>query len=118
MGSTFSVVLYGEDRNKLEAASEDAFDEVRRLDSLLSNYKPESEWSRVNNDAGKMPVAVSGELYDLLTACLNYSRNSRRCIRLTLPCGPEKITQYYHRYSNLKILAGSLPLIKNTPMPK
>src|SRR3954470_925083 len=62
MGSTFSVVLYGEDRNKQEAASEDAFGEVRRQDSMLSNYKPESELSRLNRDAGHSPVAVSEEL--------------------------------------------------------
>ena len=51
MGSTYSLVLYDEDRNKMEAASDDAFDEARRLDRLLSNYQPESEWSRVNREA-------------------------------------------------------------------
>jgi len=41
MGSAYSLVLYGEDRARLEAASEDAFEEVRRLDRMLSNYRPE-----------------------------------------------------------------------------
>jgi len=84
MGSTYSVILYGEDRNKLEAASEAAFDEARRIDLLLSNYKPESEWSKVNREAGEHPVQVSKELFDLLTACINYSRKSEGTFDITV----------------------------------
>jgi thiamine biosynthesis lipoprotein len=76
MGSTYSLVLYGEDRAKLEAASDDAFEEVRRLDRLLSNYRPESEWSQVNRYAAERPVKVSAELFQLLSACVEYSRES------------------------------------------
>jgi thiamine biosynthesis lipoprotein len=84
MGSTFSLVLYDEDRNKLEAASADAFAEVRRLDSLLSNYKPESEWSLVNRDAARRPVPVSAELFALLTDCVNYSAESQGTFDITV----------------------------------
>ena len=76
MGGPFSVVLYGDDRDRLESAVEDAFDEVRRLDQLLSNYRPGSEWSKVNRLAGAGPIAVSKELYDLLAACQEYSRQA------------------------------------------
>jgi thiamine biosynthesis lipoprotein len=76
MGSTYSLVLYGEDRAKLEMASEDAFEEVRRLDHLLSNYRPESEWSQVNRYAAERAVKVSAELFQLLSACVEYSRQS------------------------------------------
>ena len=76
MGSTYSLVLYGEDRTKLEGASEEAFDEVRRLDGLLSNYRPGSEWSQVNRYAAERPVKVSAELFGLLSACVEYSRAS------------------------------------------
>src|SRR5947209_2657952 len=76
MGSAYSLVLYGEDRSRLESASEDAFEEVRRLDRMLSNYRPESEWSEVNRHAAERPVKVSAELFQLLSACLEYSRQS------------------------------------------
>lgn len=76
MGSTYSLVLYGEDRARLEMASEEAFDEVRRLDRLLSNYRPESEWSQVNRYAAERPVKISAELFQLLSACVEYSRQS------------------------------------------
>ena len=76
MGSTYSLVLYGEDRVRLEAASEDAFEEVRRLDRVFSNYLPSSEWSEVNRYAAGRPVKVSDELFRLLSACVDYSRQS------------------------------------------
>src|SRR2546423_9679258 len=76
MGSTYSLVLYGEDRSRLEAASEEAFEEVRRLDRMLSNYRPDSEWSEVNRHAAERPVKLSVELFKLLSACVEYSRLS------------------------------------------
>ncbi len=76
MGSTYSVELYGRDRVSLEAAADAALDEARRLDDMLSNYKPESEWSQVNRHAAEKPMRISPELFQLLSACLEYSRES------------------------------------------
>ena len=84
MGSTYSVVLYGEDRDRLETAAENAFDEVRRLDDELSNYKPSSEWSQVNRYAAERPIEVSQELFDLLAACVEYSRKSEGAFDITV----------------------------------
>ena len=84
MGSTYSIALYGYDRIKMEAAADAAFDEVRRLDELLSNYQPGSQWSEVNRNAGLGPVKVSPELFQLLSACLEYSRESEGAFDITV----------------------------------
>ena len=76
MGSTFTVELYGYDRVAMETAADGALAEARRLDEMLSNYKPDSEWSEVNRSAADGPVKVSPELFRLLAACLEYSRQS------------------------------------------
>jgi thiamine biosynthesis lipoprotein len=76
MGSTYSIAIYGNDRVEMEAAADAAFDEVQRLDEMLSNYKPDSEWSEVNRHAAEKPVKVSPELFQLLSACVAYSRES------------------------------------------
>ncbi len=76
MGSAYSIAVYGYDREQMETAVEAAFDEVRQLDSMLSNYKPDSEWSEVNREAARRPVHVSPELFQLLSACQEYSRLS------------------------------------------
>ncbi len=84
MGSTYSVVAYGEDGLRLESAVDQAFEEVRRLDALLSNYKPHSEWSLLNREAARRPVRVSAELYRLLAACVDYSRRSEGAFDITV----------------------------------
>jgi thiamine biosynthesis lipoprotein len=84
MGSTFAVVLYGSDLVKLEAAAAAAFEEVHRLDRMLSNYLPDSEWSRVNRDAGVGPVKVSPELFQLLSDCMEYGRKSGGAFDITV----------------------------------
>ena len=94
MGSTYSVVLYDEDRNKMETAADHALEEARRLDNLLSNYKPESEWSKVNREASAHPVRISNELFNLLAACVEYSRESEGAFDISV--GPlMKIWGFY-----------------------
>jgi FAD:protein FMN transferase len=94
MGSFFSVVLYGPERDGLQRAADAAFDEARRLDRLLSNYIPASEWSAVNRDAAAGPVKVSAELFDLLQECASYHRRSGGAFDITV--GPlMKVWKFY-----------------------
>jgi thiamine biosynthesis lipoprotein len=84
MGTTFSVVLYGSDEASMNDAVDAAFEEVHRLDALLSNYRPASEWSRINRDAAAHPVAISPELFRLLSDCIEYSRASEGAFDVTI----------------------------------
>lgn len=84
MGSVYTVVAYGEDRNVLQSAIDLSFEEVKRLDDLLSNYKPRSEWSKVNREAGSGPVRVTPELFGLVEACLRYSEASDGAFDITV----------------------------------
>ena len=104
MGSTYSLVLYDQDRNKMESAADDAFEEARRLDALLSNYRPESEWSKINREAASHPVAVSKELFDLLAVCAEYSRASEGAFDITV--GPlMKVWGFYKDSGHLPAAA-------------
>ena len=84
MGSTYTVQIYGTDRIAMEAAADAALDEARRLDELLSNYKPASEWSLVNRLAAEKPLQISPELFQLLSACYQYSRESDGAFDITV----------------------------------
>jgi thiamine biosynthesis lipoprotein len=84
MGTVFTVVAFGESRVQLETAVDLAFEEVRRIDDLMSNYKPRSEWSLVNRDAANRAVRVSPELFDFLESCLEYSRQSGGVFDITV----------------------------------
>jgi len=84
MGATFSVVVHGSDRASMNQAIDAAFEEVHRLDALLSNYQPASEWSRINREAAARPVAVSPELFRILCDCIEYSRASEGTFDVTV----------------------------------
>lgn len=84
MGTEFTIDAYGPDASALEAATEDAFDVVKHLDILLSNYLPDSELSRVNRHAATVPVPVSQEMFDFLSLCADYSRRSEGSFDITV----------------------------------
>lgn len=113
MGATYTVVAFGYGQQHLEQAVEEAFTEVRRLDSLLSNYKPHSEWSQVNRYAAERPVKVSPELFALLEACIGYSRQSEGAFDIGV--GPlMKIWGFYKstgRVPSNDEIASVLPLV-------
>jgi thiamine biosynthesis lipoprotein len=94
MGTEYTMDLYGDNAALLESAAEQAGDEVKRLDRMLSNYIPDSELSKVNAEAFDHPVAVSPELFALLESCLKYSRESAGAFDITV--GPlMKIWGFY-----------------------
>lgn len=94
MGSVYSIVAYGDDKGKLLATVDQAFEEVRRLDRMMSNYRADSELSRVNRDAFRNPVHVSDEMFGLLEACLGYHQASEGAFDISV--GPlMKIWGFY-----------------------
>jgi FAD:protein FMN transferase len=95
MGTTFSVALHGRDRDRMEVAVQAALDEARRLDRLLSSYRPDSEWSLVNREAARHPVPISPELFQLISACLAQSQQTDGAFDITV--GPLKRAWGFYR---------------------
>ena len=84
MGTAYSVVLYDRNPDQMEEAVDAAFAEVRRIDHLLSAYRPASVWSELNRHAGREPVTVSAEVFTLISQCLQYSRASQGAFDITV----------------------------------
>ena len=97
MGTVFTVVAYGEKKGFLASAVQMAFDESERIDRLLSNYKPESELSRINGNGAGRPLVISREMAELLETCLDYSRRSEGGFDITV--GPLMRVWGFHRGS-------------------
>ncbi len=51
MGTSIYVELWGEDSAKAEAAIDAVMADMRRIDVLMSHYKPESQLSQINQRA-------------------------------------------------------------------
>jgi FAD:protein FMN transferase len=84
MGCVYTIAAYGADLARLREAAAAALDEVDRIDRLMSNYKSDSELSRVNRESAKAPVKVDPELFDFIAECLRYSRESEGAFDITV----------------------------------
>ena len=76
MGTVFEVVAYDELSQNVFAAIDAAFTEAARLDGIMSNYKPESDLSRLNHTAHFQLQSVPPDLYREIKESLIYSRLS------------------------------------------
>jgi FAD:protein FMN transferase len=74
MGTRCYVQLWAEDPVKGDAAIDAVMAELRRIDDLMSHYKPESELSQINAHANEGPVEVDKELFDLIKLSTYYSQ--------------------------------------------
>lgn len=66
MATRFEIVLSGENPVSLRAAGEEALDEIDRLESQLSLFRPTSEIAHLNARAAREPVRVTPSLFALL----------------------------------------------------
>jgi len=85
MGTVFEVQLVGLEVEVARSVSRELFDEVQRLEELLSGFDPRSEVSRLNASAG-LGVAhlPSPELAEVLGLALSHGRTSRGAFDVTV----------------------------------
>ncbi|MGC1869998.1 MAG: FAD:protein FMN transferase [Acidobacteriaceae bacterium] len=77
MGTEYSLHLYAPSREEAEAIATPVFQEVDRVDALLSNYRPDSEFSRINHEAFDRAVTTDPETFRFLATCLDWSERSQ-----------------------------------------
>ncbi len=82
MGTVF-VIRAVADENRARPAIEAAFAEIARLETLLSEWQPASDISRVNAAAGRGPVPVGPEALTVIQAGLEISRASEGAFDLS-----------------------------------
>lgn len=84
MGTLLDITLYHRDREEARKSLAEAFSVAQRLDDLLSNYKTESEISRLNQRAGAGRIKVSPELYDFLALAMELWRKTGGAFDITV----------------------------------
>ncbi len=84
MGTFAEVSIYSSDEKTAGMAIEESLDEMERMDRIMSNYKKDSELSRLNKKAGKAPVPCNGELLDVIEQSQYYSELSGGAFDITV----------------------------------
>ena len=83
MGTRIYVQLWAEDAPKGNEAIDAVMAEMRRIDELMSHYKPESELSQINERANREPVQVDQELFELIKLSTYYSQITEGAFDIT-----------------------------------
>lgn len=76
MGTVYEIAVYDPQPDRASAAIDKAFAEIVRLDAMMSNYRPESDLSRLNREGHFHPVKVPPELYRVIEESVKYSKIS------------------------------------------
>lgn len=76
MGTIFEIAAYDQSREHASNAIEKAFQEIIRLDNLLSDYKPDSALSNLNRSAHFHAENVPSDLYRVIDQAVQFSRLS------------------------------------------
>jgi len=83
MGTAIRVELWHEEPTQGEAALDAVMEEMHRIDRSMSPFKPESELSRINQEAARAPVPVSKEMFELIARSVEFSKLSEGAFDIT-----------------------------------
>ncbi|HEU4626596.1 MAG TPA: FAD:protein FMN transferase [Steroidobacteraceae bacterium] len=83
MGTNIDVEIWHDDAKAGNAAIDAVMDEMRRIDNLMSHYKPESQISQINRLAYQQPVVVDPELFDLIGQAIHFSEITEGAFDIT-----------------------------------
>lgn len=84
MGTFSRAVALAETEATAAACAAAAFAEQRRVDALMSDYKGDSEVSRVNRDAFERPVPIGAETLEVVRKAIYFSELSEGAFDVTV----------------------------------
>jgi FAD:protein FMN transferase len=83
MGTNIDVEIWHDEAAKGNAAIDAVMDEMRRIDNLMSHYKPESQLSQINARASREAVVVDPELFELVRQSIHFSEITEGAFDIT-----------------------------------
>jgi thiamine biosynthesis lipoprotein len=84
MGTFVHIVAVAENSDSAEKCVRAAIDEIRKVDDLMSDYKSDSEISRVNREAFEKAVQVSDSTYEVLQRSVEFSEMTGGAFDITV----------------------------------
>ena len=76
MGTLVEISVYEKDKDLAQLAIQNAFDEIQRMEKLMSTHIPTSEISQINQSAGLRTVSVSPEVLEVIRRALYWAEQT------------------------------------------
>ena len=83
MGTRIALEFFTESESLASECSASVFDEMNRVDALMSPYIEQSELAKINRSAAIKPVKISKELFNLLQRSIKFSELSKGAFDIT-----------------------------------
>jgi thiamine biosynthesis lipoprotein len=83
MGTRLQIQVFAADEDEARQAIRKAFAEIARVEALLSEWRAESDVSRINQHAGKEAAPVSADTLQVLSRGIEINRLSKGAFALT-----------------------------------
>jgi thiamine biosynthesis lipoprotein len=74
MGNNFTITVVAQNEKTANENINLAIDEIRRIETLLTTYKNDSQTNLINENAGIQPIKVDQEVFNLIERCIGISR--------------------------------------------
>ena len=84
MGTLVEITVSHSDPEVIQTVTTEAFNEMQRIEGLMSAYIPDSEISRINRAAGKQTVPVSPEVEEVIREGIFWSEQSNGAFDITV----------------------------------
>ena len=76
--------LFEKNKDIAHLAIQNAFNEIQRMEELMSTRIPGSEISKINRSAGLRPVPVSPEVFDVIDRALYWAKQTDGALDISL----------------------------------
>lgn len=84
MGTIYKIEVYDNDISKAEKAISQAFKEIRDCDKILSDYRKDSELTKVLEEASSHPVKVSDYFFEITERSIYFSKITNGLFDITV----------------------------------
>ena len=84
MGTLVEISVYEKDKDLAQLAIQNAFDEIQRMEKLMSTHIPTSEISQINQSAGLRTVSVSPEVLEVIRRALYWAEQTDGALDISI----------------------------------
>lgn len=84
MGSVFQITLVDKDSISAQQNINKAIQEIDRIEHLISEWKPETQISRVNKYAGIQPIKVDKDVFELTKKAIWFSKITKGAFDISI----------------------------------
>jgi thiamine biosynthesis lipoprotein len=84
MGTLVEISVFGKDEDRSQLAIQNAFNEIQRIEGLMSTHISTSEISKINQSAGIKPTPTTTEVFEVISRALYWAEKTQGALDISL----------------------------------